>query len=250
MNNRIIARLDIKKNWLIKGVQLEGWRKIGDPSYYAEKYYKQGADELIYMDVVASLYQRNNLKEIVAEVAEKVFIPITVGGGIDGIKSASMLMKSGADKVAINTAATKNPNIIRELSDYYGSQAVVISIEAKKSGDSWIAMTENGRNHSGYDVLQWAEKCKDLGAGEIFVTSIDADGRKKGIDKDLINKLNSCIDIPLIYSGGFGNIQHIKESLDTGLHSVCLGSALHHEDMTINSIKESLHRSQYKIRYV
>jgi len=248
MNHRIIARLDIKKNDLIKGVQMEGWKKVGSPSIFAEKFYLSGADELLYMDVVASLYQRNNLKNIVSEVAEKVFIPITVGGGIDNLKSADELMKSGADKLAINTAATKRPALIKELSEYYGSQAVVVSIEAKKQQNSWTAMTDNGRNHTGLDVISWAAKCQSLGAGEILITSIDQDGTKKGPDIELIENIVKEIDIPVIYSGGFGNENHIKTALDLDLDAVALASAIHYELIELGKLKTSLFNQNYKIR--
>jgi len=248
MNHRIIARLDIKKNDLIKGVQMEGWRKVGSPSIFAEKFYLSGADELLYMDVVASLYQRNNLKNIVSEVAEKVFIPITVGGGIDNLKSADELMKSGADKLAINTAATKRPALIKELSEYYGSQAVVVSIEAKKQQNSWTAMTDNGRNHTGLDVISWAAKCQSLGAGGILITSIDQDGTKKGPDIELIENIVKEIDIPVIYSGGFGNENHIKTALDLDLDAVALASAIHYELIELGKLKTSLFNQNYKIR--
>ena len=248
MNHRVIARLDIKKNDLIKGVQMEGWRKVGSPSIFAEKFYLSGADELLYMDVVASLYQRNNLKNIVSEVAEKVFIPITVGGGIDNLKSADELMKSGADKLAINTAATKRPALIKELSEYYGSQAVVVSIEAKKQQNSWTAMTDNGRNHTGLDVISWAAKCQSLGAGEILITSIDQDGTKKGPDIELIENIVKEIDIPVIYSGGFGNENHIKTALDLDLDAVALASAIHYELIELGKLKTSLFNQNYKIR--
>ena len=248
MNHRIIARLDIKKNDLIKGVQMEGWKKVGSPSIFAEKFYLSGADELLYMDVVASLYQRNNLKNIVSEVAEKVFIPITVGGGIDNLKSADELMKSGADKLAINTAATKRPALIKELSEYYGSQAVVVSIEAKKQQNSWTAMTDNGRNHTGLDVISWAAKCQSLGAGGILITSIDQDGTKKGPDIELIENIVKEIDIPVIYSGGFGNENHIKTALDLDLDAVALASAIHYELIELGKLKTSLFNQNYKIR--
>jgi len=248
MNHRIIARLDIKKSDLIKGVQMEGWRKVGNPSIFAEKFYLSGADELLYMDVVASLYQRNNLKNIVSEVAEKVFIPITVGGGINSLKSADELMKSGADKLAINTAATKRPALIKELSEYYGSQAVVVSIEAKKAQNSWTAMTDNGRNHTGLDVISWAAKCQSLGAGEILITSIDQDGTKKGPDLELIDNIVKEIDIPVIYSGGFGNENHIKMALNLDLDAVALASAIHYELIDLGKLKTSLFNNNYKIR--
>jgi cyclase len=170
---------------LIKGVHLEGWRKVGDPKERARLYYAQGADELLYMDVVASLYGRNNLSGIVREVASEVFVPITVGGGIRNLEAVKELLAVGADKVAINTAATANPDILRAISDTYGSQATVLSIEAQRlPSGGWEAMTDNGRNHSGRDAVKWAAEGQALGAGEILITSIDQDGTGRGMDKE------------------------------------------------------------------
>lgn len=180
-NLRLIARLDVKKEWLIKGVQMEGWRKVGDPAEHAERYAAEGADELLFMDVVASLYDRNNLHDIVERVASRVFVPLTVGGGIRSAEDAGALLARGADKVAINTAATHEPAILTEISDRYGAQATVLSIEAiRHSLGRWEAMTDNGRNTTGRDVLDWAVEAEERGAGEIVLTSIDRDGGGAG----------------------------------------------------------------------
>lgn len=204
-NLRIIARLDVKMNWLIKGVQMEGWRKVGDPAEFAERYAREGVDELLFMDVVASLYQRNNLHDIVEHVASKVFIPMTIGGGIRTAEDVKSLLDRGADKVAVNTAATQRPELLTEISDRYGAQATVLSIEAIGNGrGSWQAMTDNGRNHTGRDVVQWAKEAQERGAGEIILTSIDRDGTGKGFDVELIQAVCDVVTIPVVASGGLG----------------------------------------------
>ncbi|HEM0907920.1 TPA: imidazole glycerol phosphate synthase subunit HisF, partial [Legionella pneumophila] len=195
-NVRLIARLDIKGPNLIKGVHLEGLRVVGNPNEYAMAYYAQGADELIYMDTVASLYGRNNLSEIVKTTAENVFIPITVGGGIRSVDDAKQLLRCGADKVAINTAATKNPTLISDIARRFGSQCVVLSIEAKRTVDGrWEVMTDNGREHTGMDVVDWARNGEEFGAGEILLTSIDQEGTRKGFDLELVKQVSSMVSI-------------------------------------------------------
>ena len=180
-NLRIIARLDVKGPNLIKGIHLEGLRVIGAPNEYALDYYYQGADELIYMDVVASLYGRNHLGEIIKNAAKDIFIPMTVGGGIRTIENAREILRSGADKVAINTAAVANPTIITDVARQFGSQAMVLSIEAKKvEGSHWEVYTDNGRERTGLDVVDWAKLCVLNGAGEILLTSVDHEGTRKG----------------------------------------------------------------------
>ena len=170
INRRIIGRLDVKSNFLIKGIRMEGWRKVGSPVEFAKKYYNSGIDELIFIDVVASLYERNNLSEIVSEIAQEVFIPITAGGGIRNLNDVDILLKAGADKITLNTAAIRNPSIIQEISSTYGSQATVVAIEAKQNSDlkSWEPLTDNGRNHTNLDVIEWSKKAESLGAGELL----------------------------------------------------------------------------------
>ena len=249
MNIRLIARLDIKLQHLIKGVQMEGWRKMGNPAERARLYYSQGADELLYMDVVASLYERNNLSDIVREVAQEAFIPITVGGGIADLKSAKQLLDVGADKVAVNTAATKDPDIIREISDTYGSQAMVVSIEAKSQPQGgWEAMTDNGRNHTGRDVVKWAVEAAKLGAGEILITSIDKDGTMKGMDIDLICAVASEVDIPVIASGGVASSAHVSEAVAAGATAVSLAKAVHTDHLSFSGLREDLAAKGMQVR--
>jgi cyclase len=196
---RLIARLDIKGENLIKGVHLEGLRVIGSPSKYAQKYYNQGADELIFMDTVASLYGRNHLSEIIKLVAKDIFIPMTVGGGIRSVEDAVSILRCGADKVAINTAAVARPKLISEISYALGSQAIVLSIEAKRVGENkWEIYTDNGRESTGIDAIEWSIRGEKLGAGEILLTSVDYEGTRKGFDLDLIKAVTGSVSIPVI----------------------------------------------------
>ncbi len=236
---RIIARLDIKGANLIKGIHLEGLRIVGDPQVHAEKYYNDGADEIIYMDTVASLYGRNNLLDVVTRATEHVFVPMTVGGGIRSVEDARALLRAGADKVAINTAAIKDPSLITKISDVWGSSTVVLSIEAKQTAPGkWEAYTDNGRERTGLDVVQWAEQGAQLGAGEIFLTSVDQEGTKNGFDCELVSAVTKLVDIPVVASGGFGKLDHLKElmrvSKPTG---VALADSLHYKKFNFNEIR-------------
>ncbi len=236
---RIIPRLDIKGKNLIKGVQLEGLRVIGDPNTYALKYYNQGADELIYMDTVASLYGRNNLKNLITKAVKNVFIPITVGGGIRSVEDAFEIFRSGADKVAINTAAVKDPSLLNKLSEEFGSQSIVLSIEAKKISDNnWEVFIENGRERTGVSVLNWVKECEKYGIGEILLTSVDNEGTKKGFDIELLNKVTSLTNIPIIASGGMGNLDHFLQVANKSkVDAISMASVLHYDLINLNSIR-------------
>ena len=236
---RLIARLDIKGANLIKGVHLEGLRVVGDPQIHAAKYYQDGADEIIYMDTVASLYGRNNLVDVVSRATEHVFVPITVGGGIRSVEDARTLLRAGADKVAINTAAIKEPKLISQLSDVWGSSTIVLSIEAKKTGDNkWEAYTDNGRERTGLDVAQWAETGAKLGAGEIFVTSVDQEGTRKGFDCELVAEITKRVEIPVIASGGFGALDHLSQLVKTAKPTgVAIADSLHYNRYSFDQIR-------------
>jgi cyclase len=231
MNHRIMARLDIKGPNLVKGVHLEGLRVLGEPERFAKYYYENGIDELVYMDVVASLYNRNSLHDIISKTAKDIFIPLTVGGGLRTVDDMRKVLRAGADKVAINTAAIKNPEIIREAVRCFGSSTVVISIEAKKVTEGvYEAYVDNGREKTGLDVFQWARKVFDLGAGEILLTSIDQEGTGKGFDLHLVRKVSELVPIPVIASGGAGSKEHVKEVLSDGkADAVCVASLLHYD---------------------
>jgi imidazole glycerol-phosphate synthase subunit HisF len=215
-NVRLIARLDIKGPNLIKGVHLEGLRVIGDPQDYARRYYEQGADELLYIDIVASLYGRSKLTEIVRRAARDVFVPMTVGGGIRTIDDVSDLLRSGADKVAVNTAAVRRPELIGEVAQRFGSQCMVLSIEAKQqSSGRWEVYTDCGRERSGIDVVEWARQGVERGAGEILVTSIDREGTRKGFDLALTGAIAKAVNVPVIASGGYGKAEDLNEVVAT-----------------------------------
>ncbi len=236
---RLIARLDIKGANLIKGIHLEGLRVVGDPQVHAAKYYADGADEIIYIDTVASLYGRNNLVDVVSRATEHVFVPITVGGGIRSVEDARTLLRAGADKVAINTAAIKEPELIRQLSEVWGSSTIVLSIEAKKMGDNkWEAYTDNGRERTGLDVVQWAETGAKLGAGEIFITSVDQEGTKKGFDCELVEGITRNVDIPVIASGGFGALEHVTQLMNVAKPTgVAIADSLHYNRFSLDQIR-------------
>lgn len=238
-NIRLIARLDIKGPNLIKGVHLEGLRVIGDPQVHAERYYEEGADELIYIDAVASLYGRNSLTDIVQHTARRVFVPLTVGGGVRNIDDVKTLLRAGADKVAVNTAAIARPELITEISRRFGSQCMVLSIEAKNQGPGqWEAYFDNGRERSGRDVVAWAVEGVERGAGEILLTSIDREGTRKGFDCELVRAVSDAVPIPVIASGGMGAIQHVIEVASSGhAHAIAIADALHYRRIRLADIR-------------
>lgn len=251
-NLRIIPRLDIKGPNLIKGIHLEGLRVIGDPQEYAIRYAELGADELLYIDIVASLYGRNNLSDIIRRAAERVFVPITVGGGIRSVDDARHILRSGADKVAINTAAIARPELISEISRMFGSQAMVLSIEAKSQGPGrWEAYTDNGRERSGVDVIEWVKRGVELGAGEILITSIDREGTRKGYDIDLIRQVSQAVPVPVIASGGMGTIEHMVEAAVTGqADAVAMADVLHYKRMSLDGIREAALAANLPVRKI
>jgi cyclase len=237
-NVRLIARLDIKGPNLIKGVHLEGLRVVGDPQEFARRYYEQGADELLYIDIVASLYGRSKLTEIVRRAAHDVFVPMTVGGGIRSIDDVSDLLRAGADKVAINTAGVRRPELITEVSRRFGSQCMVLSIEAKQQAPGrWEVYTDCGRERSGVDAVDWARRGVELGAGEILVTSIDMEGTRKGFDVKLMRAISSAVDVPVIASGGFGEQSHLGDVVAAGADAVAFADALHYQRTTMPEIR-------------
>ena len=244
-NIRLIARLDIKGPNLIKGIHLEGLRVMGNPNEFAKKYYNDGVDEIIYMDTVASLYGRNNLSDIVKKAVKDVYVPITVGGGLRSIDDVKYLLRCGAEKVAINTAATKDPKLITEVSRKFGSQCMVLSIEAKRNGDdSWEVYTENGRQKTGMDVLEWAKQGESLEAGEILLTSMSEDGTKTGYDLDLTKLVSENVSVPVIASGGAGNPQDMVDViLKAGASAVLAASIFHFGIFSISCVKREMEKS-------
>jgi cyclase len=239
-NIRIIPRLDIKGPNLVKGVHLEGLRVLGKPEQFARYYYESGADELIYIDIVASLYGRNNLLHIVERTAKEIFSPLTVGGGIRSIDDVRAVLQAGADKVAMNTAVIRNPKLIKEAVKKFGSSAIVVSIEAAIQPDGrYLAYTHNGREHTGIDVFEWACAAAELGAGEIFLTSIDRDGTELGFDLELTRKVSESVSVPVIACGGAGKLEHIKDVIVRGkADAVSLASMLHYDFVNKQSVPE------------
>lgn len=249
-NTRLIARLDIKGKNLIKGVHLEGLRVIGQPNEYAKRYYEQGADELVYIDCVASLYGRNSLGDIVKSAAQDVFIPITVGGGIRSIEDVTHLLRCGADKVAINTAAVANPGLITEIARRFGSQCMVLSIEAKRiAADRWEVLTDNGRENTGLDVIEWAKRGVELGAGEVLLTSVDQEGTRKGFDISLVRAVTSEVAVSVIASGGMGVSEHVVDVVQRGgADAVAMADILHYDRATVADIRRTARTAGIHVR--
>ena len=237
---RIISRLDVKNNKLIKSVSFEGLRVLGEINEYAKKYYNDGIDEILYIDTVASLYERNSLTEIIKKATEDIFVPITVGGGIKNINDIKNILRSGADKIAVNSEAIRNKNFISEAAKIFGSQCIVVSIQAKIiTENKWEALYLNGRESSGLDVLDWAKTVEQLGAGEILLTSVDFDGTLKGLDFNLLTRVSDAVNIPVIGSGGARNKEEIANCLNnSNISALAIGSMLHYEKDTINNVKK------------
>jgi cyclase len=251
-NTRLIPRLDIKGPNLIKGIHLEGLRVIGDPQEFARRYYEQGADELLYVDVVASLYGRNSLHDIIERAARDVFVPLTVTGGIRSIDDVRNILRAGADKIGINTAATKRPELIREVARKFGSQCMVLSIEAKRIGPGkWEVYTDNGREKTGLDVVEWVQQGVELGAGEILLTSIDQEGTREGFDTELIAAVSQVVPVPVIASGGMGRVEDVSRAvLDGGADAVAMADILHYGRSTVGDIRAAARAAGLNVRNV
>lgn len=236
---RIIPRLDIKGPNLVKGIHLEGLRVLGKPEKFAKYYYENGADELFFQDTVASLYQRNSLHDIISKTAKEIFVPMTVGGGLRSIDDIKSVLRAGADKVAINTAAIKNPDFIKEAALQFGSSTIVVAIEAiKESNGKYRVYTDNGREHTGVDVIQWAKQVEELGAGEIVITSVDKEGTGEGFELELTKLVSKAVHIPVIAHGGCGGPSDAAEVISVAnVDAIALSSVLHYEYIT-HSIEE------------
>jgi cyclase len=228
---RIIPRLDIKGSNLVKGVHLEGLRVLGKPEIFAEYFYKEGADEIFYQDVVASLFGRNSLYEIISKTVKNIFIPLTVGGGIRTNKDIEKILKSGADRVSINSAALENPKLIQEAVKTFGSSTIVITIEAiKQQNGKYFAFKNNGRENTNIDVIDWSKKVEDLGAGEILLTSVDHEGTGNGMNIDLLEKVTQVVSIPIICHGGAGATSDVIDvAKKKSANGVALSSIFHYE---------------------
>ena len=240
---RLIARLDIKAPKLIKGINLEGVRVVGDPQAFASRYFLEGIDEILYMDSVASLYGRNNLADLVRQTTDNVFVPMTVGGGLRSLADVDEVMRAGADKVSINTAAHSRPEILSEVARRYGSQAMVLSVEAKRrrTGEGWEAYVDNGREKTGRDVIDWVKRAVSLGVGEILVTSVDKEGMQEGFDIELVRAIVDVVEVPVIASGGMGRLEHAAAVIeDGGADAVAMAHVLHYERIKLQDIRRFL----------
>jgi cyclase len=249
-NIRLIARLDIKAPNLIKGVRLEGLRVMGDPKTFALRYYEQGIDEIIYMDIVASLYGRNSLGDLLSRTASDVFVPITVGGGIRSCEDVRALLRAGADKVAINTAAVNRPELITEVAERFGSQCMVLSVEAKRTdAGGWEAYTDNGRERTGLDVIDWVRRGAELGAGEVLLTSVDQEGTRRGFDVDLLKAVSEVTAVPIIASGGMGAIEHMVEALNgSAVDAIAMADVLHYDRLDLAEVRQAAADAGYEVR--
>ena len=245
---RVIPKLDIKGPNLVKGVHLEGLRVLVKPEDFARYYYSQGADELIFQDVVASLYGRNSLTEIISKTAKEIFIPLTVGGGIKTVGDISTILRSGADKVSINTAAVQNSKVVEDSSRKFGSQCIVVAIDAKRKDDGWEIFTHGGRNPTGINALEFASKMEKCGAGELLVTSMDKDGTQSGYDIELMQKISSMVNIPVIASGGVGTLDHLVDGIKSGASAVLAASIFHYGTYSVNEAKQYLASKDIPVR--
>lgn len=246
---RIIPCLDIKDGRVVKGTKFLDLKDAGDPVELAKYYNKEGADELCFLDITASHEKRKIIIEIVEAVADEVFIPFTVGGGISSVEHMKEILHAGADKVTINTSAVKNPDLIKEGAKLFGSQCIVLAIDAKLSTSKWEVYIKGGRENTGLDAIEWAKKAVSLGAGEILLTSMDADGTKAGYDIELTKRIVDAVNVPVIASGGAGEIKHIIEVFKkTNCDAALLASILHYKDITIKQIKEEMKRNLLSTR--
>ncbi len=245
LTKRIIPCLDVKDGRVVKGVNFVGLRDAGDPVEAAEAYCDQGADELTFLDITASSDERDTIVEVVRQTAERVFMPLTVGGGIRTCEDIRKMLNAGADKVSINTAAVFNPEFVKEAAERFGSQCTVVAIDARRVEGSdplrWEVYTHGGRKPTGIDVIEWAQKMADYGSGEILLTSMDCDGVKSGYDIELTRAVSDAVDVPVIASGGVGNLEHIREGLVEGGASAALAASIFHfKEYTIAECKEYL----------
>ena len=236
---RIIPCLDIDKGRVVKGKSFVNLKDAGDPKTLSKFYNEQGADELVFLDITASHEKRKTIIDVVEKVSSEVFIPLTVGGGIRNIQNISELLDAGADKVSINTAAIENPDLIKDSSSKFGAQCIVVAIDAKKVHSGWNVFTYGGRNDTGINAIEWAQKCVDFGAGEILLTSMDMDGNKKGYDVKLLNEVSSKVSVPVIASGGAGRIEDLHDAIVLGLSDAVLAATIfHYGEISIKEVKE------------
>ena len=249
LKNRIIPCLDVKNGRVVKGINFVDLKDAGDPVEQAKIYSDGGADEICFLDITASNENRDTIYDVVEKTSKKCFVPLTVGGGVRSIDDINKLLNCGADKVSINTAAVENPKVVFESSKRFGSQCIVVAIDAKKNRDKWEVFTHGGRNNTGIDAIEFAKKMEDNGAGELLVTSMDRDGTQIGYDIDLISKVSLKINIPLIASGGVGNLDHLVDGIKLGKASAVLAASIfHYGKYSIKEAKEYLKSKNVLVR--
>lgn len=248
---RVIPCLDVDAGRVVKGVKFEGLRDAGDPVELAKRYNEAGADELTFLDVTASSSDRATTFEVVGQTAEQVFIPLTVGGGVRTAEDVDRLLRTGADKASINTAAIHRPEVINEITERFGSQVLVLSLDAKKTGNTasgWEVTTHGGRKDTGLDLLEWATEAQERGVGEILLNSIDADGTKAGFDLPMIRAVREVLSIPLIASGGAGATEHFPPAVEAGADAVLAASIFHFGEVSIGEVKDAIRAAGYEVR--
>ena len=246
---RIIPCLDVKEGRVVKGINFVDLVDAGDPVEQAKHYSENGADEICFLDISASLENRNTMVNVVEKTANEVFIPLTVGGGIATVDNIHSLLKAGADKVSINSAAIKNPEIIKQSSEYFGNQCIVVAVDAKKIKNDWYVFSHGGTKNTGIFALKWIEQVQELGAGEILLTSMDKDGTKSGFDVNLLQKVSNFLNIPLIASGGVGKLEHFYEGVTKGKANALLAaSVFHFNEISIKEVKEYLKKRNIEVR--
>ena len=249
LKNRIIPCLDVKNGRVVKGINFVGLKDAGDPVEQARIYSDNGADEICFLDITASNENRDTIYEVVKETSKRCFVPLTVGGGVRSVDDINKLLNCGADKVSINTAAVQNPNVVVDSSKKFGSQCIVVAIDAKKNNESWEIFTHGGRNSTGIDAIDFAILMEKNGAGELLVTSMDRDGTQKGYDIDLMSSISSSVNIPVIASGGVGNLDHLVEGIKTGKASAVLAASIfHYGKYSIKEAKEYLDSKGIPVR--
>lgn len=252
LTKRIIPCLDVHNGRVVKGINFVSLRDAGDPVEVAQRYDEQGADELCFLDITASSDERGLILKVIEDVAEQVFIPLTVGGGVREITDIQRLLKAGADKVSINTAAVLNPALVKKASEFFGAQCIVVAIDAKaRSGthSGWEVFTHGGRNETGLDALEWGLRMQEAGAGEILLTSMDQDGTKKGFDIELTKAMSDALEIPIIASGGVGAINHFVDgALHGGADALLAASVFHYGEMSVNEVKQAMSKAGIEVR--
>ena len=246
---RIIPCLDVKDGEVVKGVNFVNLTSEGNPVELAEKYSKEGADELVFLDITATLESRNNVVDLVKEVAKKVFIPFTVGGGVRSVKDISELLNAGADKVSINSAALKNPKLLNDASNRFGSQCIVLAVDVKRTGSSWNVFSHGGSRSLDINAIEWIKEAEDRGVGEILLTSMDADGTQAGVDLVITRMISDMVSIPVIASGGIGSLDHFKEAFNIGKTDAVLAASVFHRDIIpVKKVKKYLTKNGIQVR--